>query len=57
MLINGTEDDLGGVLGNLELGVRDRSPMVQNHDYVLGLWPDGRDVDGPRERKKVSTEL
>lgn len=23
MLINGTEDDLGGVLGNLELGVRD----------------------------------
>lgn len=26
--------------------------MVQDHDYVLGLWPDGRDIDGPRRKEK-----
>lgn len=31
--------------------------MVQDHDYVLGLWSDSRDVDGPRERKRVLTQL
>ena len=57
MFINGTKDDLSSVLGNLELGVSDGGPVVQDHDYVLGLWTDGRDIDGPGERKKVSTEL
>lgn len=57
VFINGTEDDLSSILGNLELGVSDRGPVVQDHDYVLGLWSDRRDVDGPRERKRVLTQL
>lgn len=57
VFINGPEDDLSGVLGNLELGVSDRGPVVQDHDYVLGLWPDSRDIDGPRERKQVLAQL
>lgn len=35
MFIDGAEDDLGSILGDLKLGVRDRSPVVQDHYYVL----------------------
>lgn len=54
MLIDGTEDDPGSVLGDLKLGVCDGSPVIQDHDYVLGLWPDCGDVDRSRRGKKLS---
>lgn len=47
MLVDGTEDDLGGVLGNLQLGIGDGSSVVQDGDDVLGLGADCGDVDGP----------
>lgn len=50
MLVDGTEDDPGSVLGDLKLGVRDRGPVVQDHYYVLGLRPDRGDVDRSRKR-------
>lgn len=35
VLIDGTKDDLGSILGDLKLGVRDGGPVVQDHYYVL----------------------
>lgn len=35
VFVYGAEDDLGSVLGDLKLGVRDGSPVVQDHYYVL----------------------
>lgn len=35
VFVYGAEDDLGGILGDLKLGVRDGSPVVQDHYYVL----------------------
>lgn len=54
MLVDGTEDDPGSVLGDLKLGVRDRGPVVQDHYYVLGLRPDRGDVDRSRKGEKLS---
>lgn len=35
VFVDGAEDDLGSILGDLKLGVGDGSPMVQDHYYVL----------------------
>lgn len=35
VFVDGAEDDLGGVLGDLKLGVGDGGPVVQDHYYVL----------------------
>lgn len=47
VLIDGAEDHLGSILGNLELSVCDRGPVVHDHHDVLGLRANGRDIDGP----------
>lgn len=52
MLIYGAEDHLGSVLGNLELCLCDRGPVVHDDHDVLGLRANGRDVDGPEEEQK-----
>ena len=51
MFVDGAEDDLGSVLGDLQLGVGDGSPVVQDHYYVLWLRPDCRDVDRSRRSR------
>lgn len=51
VFIDGAEDDLGGILGDLELGVGDGGPVVQDHYDVLGLRPDCRDVDRSGRRR------
>lgn len=35
VFIDGTEDNLSGILGDLKLGVGHRSPVVQNHYNML----------------------
>lgn len=47
VLIDGAEDHLGSILGNLELCLCDRGPVVHDDHDVLGLRAHGRDVDGP----------
>lgn len=47
VLIDGAEDHLGSILGNLELSLCDRGPVVHDDHDVLGLRANGRDVDGP----------
>lgn len=51
VLINGAEDDLGCILGYLQLGFSDGSSMVQDDHNMLRLGPDCRDVDGSRRRR------
>ena len=35
VFIDGAEDDLSSILGDLKLRVCDRGPVVQDHHYVL----------------------